>query len=366
VEAQDEWRLLRAAIIWGAAHFVIELGCSYALTLRADRSSVAALGIQLFNLLAFGLQPVAGRITDRYAADRLAAVLGALLVAAGLCTTLNTAWGSFVLLGVGNAFFHVGAGSQCVRLSRGGAGALGLFIGPGAFGVTVGVGLARTATPIAPVLVAGALAVVVWAAASPSPAFALYNESPARSHSVIRVVALVGLLLVCIVIRSFVGLGYEFDWNVTATSALALALSMAFGKMCGGVIADRIGWVAASTSAICLSVPLLCLGRTSVSAGLLGTALFQIPAGVTLVALVKLIPTRSAYAFGLGSAAVYGGLLLVQSSPTEWMYSVFGLTILSLLAVAGLVLVMRQLRRIGNAGRIDAARWRGSERTISV
>jgi hypothetical protein len=151
--------------------------------------------------------------------------------------------------------------------------------------------------------------------------------------------------MVCISIRSFVGSGYQFEWAESATSVLALALSMAAGKMFGGVVADRVGWGVASSGAICLSVPLLWLGHTSAAAGLLGTALFQVPAGVTLAALVELVRTRPAYAFGLGSAAVYGGALFVQLNPPGWMCSVLGLTILSLTAVASLVFVLRHLQR---------------------
>ena len=73
--------------------------------------------VLLYNLLAFALQPLWGRVFDRVQVPRLFAVLGCLIVMAS--ATMFDGWCllAVFLAGTGNAMFHVGAGSICLNLT---------------------------------------------------------------------------------------------------------------------------------------------------------------------------------------------------------------------------------------------------------
>jgi MFS transporter, FSR family, fosmidomycin resistance protein len=67
----------------------------------------------LYNLLAFGIQPILGLIVDWSQRPRAAAFLGCLLVAAATVGSAGWPRVAVGLVGVGNAVFHLGAGSIC-------------------------------------------------------------------------------------------------------------------------------------------------------------------------------------------------------------------------------------------------------------
>ena len=92
----------------------------------------------LYNLLAFGTQPLLGLIVDWSHRPRAAALVGGLVLAAA--TAGNGGWPrvAVCLVGVGNAVFHLGAGSICLTLTPGRATAPGCFVAPGAVGVFAG------------------------------------------------------------------------------------------------------------------------------------------------------------------------------------------------------------------------------------
>lgn len=112
-----------------------------------------------------------------------------------------------------------------------------------------------------------------------------------------------------------------------------MSAALAGGKIAGGFLADRIGWLTATTAVLVLSVPALWFGREAMAAGLLGVALFQAPMAVTLGALVQALPRRPGLAFGLASAAVYVGGLPQLGGQLRWLHSFAGLCVLSLAAV---------------------------------
>lgn len=247
------------AALLGFGHFAVELGCSCSLNEILDRSEFGGSGIQLFNVLAFLSQPIIGLAVDRWNTAKPIAILGGILVIAGICGPMATPGLRIGLLGPENACFHVGAGALCVGLSRGSVSSLGVFVGPGALGLIAGVGLARMALSYEGIwecmLIVTVLAPLVFARnpLRPQNAFRMTPSDPWRWRFSI------GLLLItaCIAIRSFVGMGFQFSWNSSASTALVVGIAIAGGKIIGGFFVDRFGWCAASTGALVLATPLL-------------------------------------------------------------------------------------------------------------
>ena len=350
--AREAWAWIA---LLGFGHLVVDCACSYALTCTLDATDLAAGAVFAYNAVAFWGQPLVGWAADRWRCGRVLAMGGALLLVAGLASLGALPWLTVALIAVGNACYHVGGGVLAIRLSRGRVGGLGLFVGPGAIGLTLGVGLARmdfVMTPWALGALAALLAVVVGrlggavsgvgACLQAIPADGRQRTARLQAGSYSRTSLVVALVLACIAIRAFVGTGLAFEWGGSAVAALSLAAALAGGKIAGGFLADRFGWLRSTVAVLALSVPALWFGRTSMPAGLAGVALFQSPMAVPLGALVWALPRRPGVAFGLASAAVYAGGFPLLGGEVRWLHTFAGLSCLSLAAVVMLAVGLRR------------------------
>jgi FSR family fosmidomycin resistance protein-like MFS transporter len=81
------------------------------------------------------------------------------------------------------------------------------------------------------------------------------------------------------------------------------------GKIFGGIIADRFGWIKTVLIALALATPLIVFGGKEHIAALTGIFLFQMTMPVTLAALALWIPGKPAFAFGMACLALLIGTL---------------------------------------------------------
>lgn len=111
-------------------------------------SNVEANGIiVLYDLLAFGTQPLTGRWVDHGGTRPYGLTLAIVLLLGGALISSLPASASIViavagasLLGMGNSFFHVYGGRFVAVASRHDIRAMGVFVSTGAVGLAVGIG----------------------------------------------------------------------------------------------------------------------------------------------------------------------------------------------------------------------------------
>lgn len=293
--------------------------------LRGD----AALCILLYNFCAFALQMPLGLLADRLGRCRLWASGGCLL-ALGAFFLPPTA--AAVCAGVGNAAFHIGGGLDTLN-SHEKSGALGIFVSPGALGLFLGGLSASSLPPVVGVAVCGlsAAAVLLFCRgpenAAPSLHAAAQNGVPA---------ALLCLFLV-VVLRSALGLAFQFPWK--ASLALPFTPAVVLGKTCGGLLADRIG--PRRTAILTLLASAVLFVFSSVPAlGLAAVFLFNTTMPLTLHAASRLLPGAKGFSFGLLTFALFLGFLpdffgLALPLPDTALYAAGALLSLPLL-LAGL------------------------------
>lgn len=295
-------------LLLGAAHLLVDASSNFVMMQVLGPSDPAdVVGILVaYNLAAFALQPAAGLLVDRLRRPRAAMCLGILLAAAALLVSDLPAWLPVGLTGLGNALFHVGGGTLASRATPGRAAGPGLFIAPGAVGVALGTLAGRTlpgaSGPLFVALLAFAIAGGLVPArepdrpASPSPAAA-----PAGSG------VLLALLLAAIALRSFLGARVAATLGIQEGWVLPLAVAAFTGKALGGVVADRLGWTRTAVVALLLSSALLALADRGPALAALAMVFFQAVTAVTLGALYRVLPGRTATAFGLASLAYLAG-----------------------------------------------------------
>ncbi len=300
----------RALALYGSAHAAVDGACA-ALVFglfasgHYDPRLFTAL-TAAYNLLAFGLQPLLALAIDGRRDYRHAAAAGCALTAAAMFLPGSLAIPAVCLAGVGNALFHLGAGSLALRMRPGCATPAGIFVAPGAIGLFLGTALGQRGFSAlwmtAPVL--GAFAVLLLRHEAPA---LQRRDAPAQPIGPGRLMLL--LLLSSVAMRSLLSLPLGFARAPGPALVPLMVLAAALGKAFGGVLADRFGWMRMALWAPLLSVPLLIFGSASQAETVAAMFLVSATMPVALAAVAEAFPREPAFAFGLTAAALLVGAL---------------------------------------------------------
>lgn len=338
----------RGATWLGVAHFAVDAACVTAV-LRAsppdDMIGVAAWAFVLgYDLLAFAGQVPVGWLVDRLHARREAALAGLLLAAAALSLGPGGGRATMLTAGVGNALFHVGAGAMVLAGSRGRATPLGLFVAPGALGLGLGIRLGRkmVEVPAWPLLVAVGLGVVIVLAVRDRRAEHEPEEPPVPVLAGVLWLGMVALLGFSVAIRSFVGaVGCDACPKLELV-AVGLPITGFVGKLVGGFLADRFGWLDVGVAALLASAPLIAFSGGDPWLVLPGLLVFQMTMPVTLAAVFRLMPRRPGVAFGALCLALVLGILPAYV-PGGWHPTGVPVLVLVLASAAALYVALRRI-----------------------
>jgi len=270
-----------------------------------------------------------------------------------------------IAAGVGNALFHLGAGGLVLRSSGGRAAPAGVFVAPGALGLGLGLWMGRTGRGSTfPIYVALAFAVIAlitldkdglkWEPSKGSHTLPRWSAAgkagglPTRLAPLPWLILLM-LLLVSVAVRSFVGFGACFQCPGGLAVVIGLPAAGFLGKLVGGMVADRLGWLRVSTGALLLSLPLIAFSGGSLFLALPGVLLFQSTMAVTLVAVYALMPRWPATAFGLPCLALIAGAFPTFIPAGKQLFGRWTFVLLIALSAAALVVALRRLSRRGLA-----------------
>ena len=341
--------------IYGVIHALVDAACVAAVVRASRGSNVGDLGafwtVASYDLLAFGLQFPLGLVVDRLRLARLSMIVGAAMAAAVLDPGPIPPLATMIAAGVGNALFHLGAGGLVLRSAGGRAAPAGVFVAPGALGLGLGLWMGRTGRGSTfPIYVALAFAVIALVTLDKPAADERNAPSGAAAQpAVVPWLILLMLLLVSVAVRSFVGFGACFQCPGGLAVAIGLPVAAFLGKLVGGMVADRLGWLRASIGALLLSLPLIAFSGGSLVLALPGVLLFQSTMAVTLVAIYALMPRWPAAAFGLPSLALIAGAFPTFFPAGKQLFGRWAFVLLIALSAVVLTLALRRLTRHGLA-----------------
>jgi FSR family fosmidomycin resistance protein-like MFS transporter len=341
--------------VYGLIHALVDAACAAAVV-RASRSSyIGDLGafwtVAGYDLLAFGLEFPLGLVVDRLRLARFSMIIGAAMAAVALAPGPIPPLATMIVAGVGNALFHLGAGGLVLRSAGGRAAPAGVFVAPGALGLGLGMWMGRTGRGSTfPIYIALAFAVVALITLDKPAAAGRSTPSQAKVQPAIFAwLILLMLLLVSVAVRSLVGFGACFQCPGSLAVAIGLPAAAFLGKLVGGIMADRLGWLRASTGALLLSLPLIAFSGGSLFLALPGVLLFQSTMAVTLVAVYALMPRWPATAFGLPCLALVAGAFPTFFPAGKQLFGRWTFILLIALSAAVLALALRRLTRYGLA-----------------
>jgi FSR family fosmidomycin resistance protein-like MFS transporter len=341
--------------IYGGIHALVDAACVAAVVRASHGSTVGDLGafwtVAGYDWLAFGLQFPLGLLVDRLRLARLSMIVGAAIAALVLAPGPIPSLATMIAAGVGNALFHLGAGGLVLRSSGGRAAPAGVFVAPGALGLGLGLWMGRTGRGSTfPIYVALAFAVIALVTLDKPAADERNAPSGAAAQpAVVPWLILLMLLLVSVAVRSFVGFGACFQCAGGLAVVIGLPAAGFLGKLVGGMVADRLGWLRVSTGALLLSLPLIAFSGGSLFLALPGVLLFQSTMAVTLVAVYALMPRWPATAFGLPCLALIAGAFPTFVPAGKQLFGRWTFVLLIALSAAVLAVALHRLSRRGLA-----------------
>lgn len=400
--------------LYSILHLLVDGVCALAMFgrfLSREQSYIYILG---YNFCAFALQMPFGVVLDALQEREKGKERGTdwafLCAAAGVLCTMAGACTHPMVLGVGNALFHVGGGVGTIREDHArswkGRG-LGVFVAPGALGLYLGTLIGKGelwgiwalgGSSLIALLCAGAACRLFVGSGKGQGLIAgrdygqerggRMNERQEQGNQVSGVqenvirkacrheerknglreqgretpdgqrvargaaegtvrTALCCMLVV--ILRSYVGMAVSFPWKSGIFAGTMAVLAVVGGKVAGGFGAARYGLFRITVVSLGLSA--VCyLASASMPMGLLALFLFNMTMPITLYELVRSMPRRPGFAFGGLTFALFLGFLPVYfGAAPVWEGNVLGCvgSLASLLLLAAGIRVKGSGLRIG-------------------
>ncbi len=327
--------------LYSILHFLVDGVCALAMFGSFAARENWYVNILLYNFCAFALQMPLGVVLDGLCVKRSTgkALPPYLFAVAGVMLTLAGTFLHPVVLGLGNALFHLGGGVATIQedtaKGRRGRG-LGVFVAPGALGLYIGTLLGKSGKmaiwsiilPVGLVMVSGLLlgrkhllkTVTVDGKVTehllPSDRESLTpatrgqeNDQMAQDGRPSALWLAAGCLFV-VILRSYIGMAISFSWKNTVLAGTLAVCAVVFGKVAGGFAAAAFG--IRRTMAISLGAAAVgYLLSGNMAAGVMALFLFNMTMPITLYLLISRFRELPGFAFGLLTFGIFLGLMPV-------------------------------------------------------
>ena len=289
---QLQKRETMTAGVYALGHFLVDFAC--ALTMLGTKPD--PIWFLVYNFCAFAVQMPVGLLADLLGRNRPFAIIGTILVLLGMCPLAAPL--KVIVIGLGNACYHVGGGREALLRDDKMTG-LGIFVSPGAVGIYLGTVLASNEL-IHTVVFIGLLILGV--------AVQIFCPGGIKQNDVKAPKPLLALLMLGVVIvRSLVGMSMENPWKIGIYVTLG-ALAAAAGKALGGFLGDRFGGRVAGVVSLILAALLFLLPDMGI-AGVVGVLLFNVTMPITLRRVCDGLPGMEGFGFGLLTFGLFLGYL---------------------------------------------------------
>ncbi len=338
-------------------HFTVDLSCLFLLIAHILPMTLTLsaqdwlLVLVLYNFCAFALPAFFGLLSDLADKNYCIAAAGCLLV--GIAFFLPPSLLCAAAAGVGNGFFHVGAGRQVLQDAGEKYTPSGIFISSGALGVFLGTRWGRMFLHpcreilMAALFAAAAVLVGMWLYGKKKGNSPVYEGRPKNAEAgkkgkaAERLLTLsVWLILLVVFLRSLYGTAVKYSWNSTFVTGLVFTVCIALGKALGGVLADRIGVKAASVISLGGAAVTVLFSADNMLLGFISILLFNMTMPLTLTLIAGKWKRWPGFAFGILMVALFAGvvpalLLAGFSLPYPWLCGLSILSLILLLFAAG-------------------------------
>lgn len=332
--------------LYSILHFFVDGICAIAMFSRFSVGEHGYWHFFIYNFCAFALQMPFGIILD-FTKEKKKGMMPYMFACTGVILTIFGAVFHPVILGLGNALFHVGGGVDVIYDDydkKGKGQLLGIFVAPGALGLYLGTLLANNSASMnrnivcaISVLLIFSILFFLWRNRRVKNVTINIEETIDRKSSTILLVTL-GCLMV-VILRSYIGMAIDFSWKSTVYMGIFSVLAVVLGKMAGGILAARFGMEKV------MILSLLCAALTyyfsdRIICGILALFFFNMTMPITLYLLVCHLKTMPGFSFGLLTFGLFLGFLpiyfdlesMISGNILGMIGSIMSLVILSLVS----------------------------------
>ncbi len=329
-------------VFYAILHMLVDGLCALAMFGVFIPREDGYLSILLYNFCAFALQMPLGVLIDALCQSRAGRECGCkwqeadipfLIAIAGAACTIVGAVSHPVVLGIGNALFHVGGGVGAIQedFYKGWKGkGLGVFVAPGAFGLYLGTLAGKGGLWLQCFLAVSILMALLclsmayrkkrrsflgkagWKEGAGREGFAYWQEgffqNPIQRKAKKERLAVPVCCFLVVALRSYLGMSVAFPWKVGAAAGALSVFALVFGKMAGGFLTAHFG--AGRVAAASLALAAFCYLCSGVMPmGLAALLLFNMTMPITLYWMACRYPKMPGLAFGILTFALFLGFL---------------------------------------------------------
>ena len=354
--------ILKKTVLFSIIHMLVDGLCAFTMAAVSPSGNAVISAFIVYNFCAFVLQMPIGAVidglisrSDNHKLPLLFSIYGSVITLAGslilifLPGTILTAYSGVIVLGIGNAMFHVGGGVGSIiedHINNKKGQNLGLFVAPGALGLYLGAKL-LTLNPI--IMLFTYMIIVGIIIFLLNKAFALTDLSlkykPVSSPVERRDLILIICCFIVVVLRSYIGFSVSMPWKTGTLLPLLAVICIVLGKFGGGVLAARfdVRLVISVTLIICtigyafIDIPMI---------GLITLFLFNTTMPITLYLLVNRFKNMPGLYFGFLTVALFAGYvpsaLSLTPSVNNRLIGIFGCIVSLILLLAATVSVSKK------------------------
>lgn len=310
--------------MYSLLHMLVDGVCALAMFGHFFIEENGHFSMLLYNFCAFALQMPLGTWLDllvlqnTHKKEQLAFVFAV----SGVVLTIVGAFLHPVVLGIGNALFHIGGGVGTIQedtaKSWHGRG-LGVFVAPGAFGLYIGTVVAKGGywsggmlIAVAGLLIVVLGAVILLMTQKLSLSWKWHEKDAVEIRSGKGITGQVLLLSICcflvVVLRSYIGMAVAFPWKQVPILGCISVMAVVAGKVAGGFIAAGFGY--AKTAVITLFIASIgYIGLDWAPLGLVALFFFNMTMPMTLYLLIRTLKQLPGFSFGLLTFGLFLGFL---------------------------------------------------------
>ncbi len=327
--------------IYTFLHFCVDFACAFLLyhQIHPLLNNIHDIfyAFLLYNFFAFAVQLPIGTIADYVNKNPHFSMIGCMLVLlAYICVPLGIT--ACVIAGIGNAFFHIGAGVDILHLAKKKATIPGIFVSSGALGIFLGVqqffkGIYMPYFFIGLMIIGCFLSSLIY--------YKFHEQLGYKKNNPFTLSKLKILMIFClcltVLLRSYTGFVLAFSWKNIFIIGLVFTIGIVMGKMLGGILSDKFG--IKKVAFISLSLSALSFyfafqdNYIGISMGIIGVLLFNMTMPITLSALTNLIPNQKGMAFGLLTFMLFLGATPFLFGHKYPFFTPIGLTSLVLISL---------------------------------
>ena len=332
--------------IYSLVHCVVDLSCAAYLSSMVVTSFDPihiAMFVTLYNSLAFILQWPFGILFNNKNKNAYVSMLGCILI------LLGYVFGKIILLpvlliGVGNALFHIGGGIDILNISNKKASKIGIYVAPGALGLFIGTNINKLKYPIFIVIILLILSIVALYYLGKNTETKIKQKEIGILDLKLSKQIVVYFILIAICIRGLLGFLLNYSWKSDFSLALILVIMVVLGKMLGGVLADKFGLGKVGVVSLFLSAILFIFSFDSIIIAMISVFLFNMTMPLTLILLANYLD-HYGLAFGLNTTALaIGGFLYFEPISTI-LFNRLGLFVLVFIS---LILFYFSYKKVNN------------------